>query len=68
MPDLKVLAPKSLQDRIKEKLRDGLSMQNRQNTNPNKLLQRAMPLSRGIGAPAGRKRWNSPVQIGYHWE
>ena len=30
MPDLKVLAPKSLQDRIKEKLRDGLSMQNRQ--------------------------------------
>ena len=30
MPDVKVLAPKSLQDRIKEKLRDGLLVQNRQ--------------------------------------
>jgi predicted DNA-binding transcriptional regulator YafY len=27
IPDLKVLAPKSLQDRIKEKLRDGLARQ-----------------------------------------
>ena len=29
MPDVKVLTPKSLRDRIKEKLRDGLSRQNR---------------------------------------
>ena len=29
MPDVKVLAPKSLRDRIKEKLRDGFSRQNR---------------------------------------
>jgi predicted DNA-binding transcriptional regulator YafY len=29
MPDVEVLAPKSLKDRIKEKLQDGLSVQNR---------------------------------------
>jgi predicted DNA-binding transcriptional regulator YafY len=28
MPDVRVLAPKSLKDRIEEKLRDGLDRQN----------------------------------------
>jgi len=53
MPDVKVLTPKSLRDRIKEKGRDGLSRKIGSNANFNKRLQRAKPLSRGVRSKIG---------------